>query len=90
MQSTSGGELRVHSRKDGEFKIPVTIFKETPMAYYSDFCPYCARDMTTMCCSIRPSHDQNHILTHQNCQKGHEGTAAVNKSAFAMPSEQNN
>jgi hypothetical protein len=39
MHSTSDGELRVHSGKDGKFWIPVIIFKETPMAYYSDFCP---------------------------------------------------
>jgi hypothetical protein len=39
MQSTSGSELKVHSGKGGKFQIPLTIFKETPMAYYSDFCP---------------------------------------------------
>jgi len=39
MQSTSGSELKVHSGKGGKFHIPLTIFKETPMAYYSDFCP---------------------------------------------------
>jgi hypothetical protein len=84
MQSTSSDELKVDTGKGGEYQVLLTIFKETITILTSAH--YCMREMTTISYSIRPSHDQNYILTHRNCQKGCEATTAITKSAFSMPS----